>query len=104
MGTTQESPGSSNTFLPLEVQLGTPFDHVAYGFILALRCRVHGGSVEVRGSVVEKTKRREDHQDYDEHDGPKKDPLVCGHRLHSASRLTCLDGDSILARQRDSLA
>ena len=57
-----------------------------------------------RGRATEKTEHGEDHQDYDEHDGPKKDPLVCGHRLHSASRLTCLDGDSILARQRDSLA
>src|SRR6266540_1713958 len=31
--------GLKQHFLPLEVQLGTPFDHVAHGFILTLRCR-----------------------------------------------------------------
>jgi hypothetical protein len=59
------------------------------------------------GGPAEKTKHREDHQDYDKHDGPHKDPLACKISCISASRMAwpvsfCLLGlvTPIVARAR----
>jgi hypothetical protein len=39
-------------------------------------------SVDDSGVPADKTKHREDHQDYDKHDGPHKDPVACRDLLH----------------------
>jgi hypothetical protein len=49
------------------------------------RARVMGqfqNSVDDSGVPADKTKHREDHHDYDQHDGPQKDPLACRDLLH----------------------